>query len=305
MPNIENCLDADKGTRMEIAATLVLYHPGQDTIGKVIHYTQFLDFLTVVDNTVNSDLSARFLNHPKIKYVAQGINSGIATALNVGAVHAIEEGHSWLLMLDQDSTLTEETYLRIKQQIFELTAEDIGLVAPLQVSKLSDLNNSQPNASIRDVGWVMTSGCALNLKAYLECGPFEDKLFIDHVDHEYCLRMGQNGYRSIQNPRIVLDHSLGEPKETKILGWKPVFISHKPFRSYYFVRNGLYVALKYSTYSPKFAGWVLFQILKNILKAAFLDDQKLLRFKMMIWGFVDFCNGRYGAADVIRGDNFQ
>lgn len=279
---------------MGVAASIVLYNPDDDVVGRVLRYAAFMDLLIVVDNTEGASLGNRFENVPAICYRPLGSNRGVATALNIAAREALEREYAWLMTLDQDSILSAEVYACLESWVSKTHDSTVGFVAPIQASKVSDLKQSRAGSGVREVLLVMTSGSVLNLQAYLKCGPFEDRLFIDHVDHEYCLRLRRNRFRVVQLPHVVLDHALGEVSEREILGWAFSFVTHKPFRSYYSIRNGFYVGVKYLGYRPQFLLSFLRQLLIDIVKASLFEDQTPLRLKMIWRGFVDFCRGRYG-----------
>jgi rhamnosyltransferase len=219
---------------------------------------------------------------------------GVATALNVAAKSAVESGCHWMLMLDQDSALSRGTYDRLLEELARIDEASVGLVSVLAVPKENDLRSAQDLPDSRDVFLTITSGSVLNLDAYRRCGLFEDKLFIDHVDHEYCLRLRRAGYRVIQLTRVVLDHTVGEVKEVSLLGKRLRLTTHRPFRAYYGVRNGCYVAAKFFAYRPQFLSFVCRNIADDVVRAVLFEDQKLLRLRMMLLGFADFCRGRYG-----------
>jgi rhamnosyltransferase len=281
---------------MTTATAVVLYHPTVEMIQTIRGYAEFSEFLIVVDNTEHTDYSAEFRGIAGITYVTLGANKGLATALNVAAKLAIANGYGWMMMLDQDTVLSRLVYDSLRKQISEIEHPRVGLVTPLQVSKEEDLRAAERLPDRRDLLQAMTSGSVLSLEAYVNCGHFEDKLFIDHVDNEYCLRLRRAGYRVIQLTRVVLDHALGEVKEATIFGRRFRFITHRPFRSYYFVRNGCYVAVKFIGSCPQFLGLLFINITKGLLKAIFFEDEKLVRLRMMLRGFSDFCRGRYGPA---------
>jgi rhamnosyltransferase len=169
----------------------------------------------------------------------------------------------------------------------------------LAVSKEDDSRRAQdlPDPHLpdsRDVFLTITAGSVLNLDAYRRCGAFEDKLFIDHVDHEYCLRLHRAGYRVIQLTRVVLDHTVGEVRDVSFLGKRLRLATHEPFRAYYGVRNGCYVAAKFFAFCPQFSRSVCRGIAQAVVRAVLFEDRKLLRLRMMLLGFADFCRGRYG-----------
>jgi rhamnosyltransferase len=287
---------------VNIATVVVTFRPEQAVLHKIANYTKYLDFVIVADNTGAEHVSTFFSRQTKLEYIDLIFNGGVAKALNIGANRAIELGYSWLLMLDQDSVLSQTAYMALKKQITDQDVSDIGIVSANQVSRAWKVKRNASRSDISEVDLLMTSGSILNLDAFRKCGPFKEDLFIDHVDHEYCLRLQKDGYRTIQCSNIVLDHVLGEERRATIFGRNVTFVDHKPFRLYYFVRNGLYVGAKFFWYRPQFLQWVLLQIIKRLVKALLFQDQKLLRLKMFYWGLIDFCRGRYGIGHSIHND---
>jgi len=89
--------------------------------------------------------------------------------------------------------------------------------------------------------WLVTSGSLLDLNVFKEIGEFDENLFIDYVDTDYCIRLRKSGYKLIQFARPIMMHSLGITKDT--LGYS--FYEHSPIRNYYIFRNKLYILTKY------------------------------------------------------------
>lgn len=285
---------------MKIATVVITFRPEVTEVKKILAYAAYLDFVIVADNTAGEELGDSFSRLAKIEYIGLIYNQGIARALNIAADRALELGYSWLLMLDQDSVLSEAAYLALKEQVTVQGAPDIGIISGNQVSRESELKRNVLRPDISEVDLLMTSGSVLNLDAYRKCGRFEEDLFIDHVDHEYCLRLQRAGFRTLQCSNIVLDHAQGEVRHAAVFGRTVSFIDHKPFRFYYFVRNGLYVGAKFFWYRPQFFRWVLLQIIRRLIKALLFQDQKWLRLRMFYWGLMDFFLGRYGAGSTVR-----
>jgi rhamnosyltransferase len=279
---------------LKIAGLLILYNPRGDILHKnIATYIEYMDNLIIIDNSMISqqshiiDLMATVR---KIHYFNMGRNLGIATAYNIAASIAVELGFDWLMLIDQDSSASADMMDLLLLSVLKFP--DCGILAPLQITKKRE--HISPSNDYTDIFFTMASGSFLNLKIYQKCGAYEDKLFIDHVDHEYCLRLKRKGYKIIQCNKAVLNHSLGELKILKLFGTKYIITTHKPFRLYYFTRNGIYVAFKYLIDFPSFLIYFSLQLGKNIIKALFIEDNKKARLKMIYTGFSDFLNGRYG-----------
>lgn len=278
---------------LKIAGIVILFNPNDAIKTNISSYIDFLDKLFIIDNSIISkrlhiiDLIG---NKEKIEYISMGKNIGVATALNIGSSMAVDLGFDWLMLMDQDSRASFGMMDSLLQSIYKFP--ECGILAPIQITKNKDY--IKYDQEYTDILVTMTSGSLLNLKVYRKCGPFEDKLFIDHVDHEYCLRLKTRGYKVVQCNRAMLRHFLGEVRDINIFGWKITITTHEPFRLYFFTRNGLFVSFKYLFDYPSFMLYFSIQLSKNIFKAIFLEGNKLERLKMIYTGTVDFLMKRYG-----------
>jgi rhamnosyltransferase len=276
----------------KIAGLLIIYNPCVVIVRKNIEtYIEFLDKLIIIDNSIMSqqlfDIDSA---KGKIECLRMGKNIGVATALNIGAAKAVGLGFDWLMLMDQDSSALSGMMDTILKSVGKFS--DCGILAPLQITKTREY--VEQGNDYTDILCAMTSGSLLNLLAYQKCGSFDDKLFIDHVDNEYCLRLKKHGYKVIRCNKALLKHYLGEVKKVSLFGYKYTITTHEPFRLYYFTRNGLYVTYKYLFDYPSFINYFIEQLGKNIFKALFFEGNKMERIKMIYAGFLDFLNGRYG-----------
>lgn len=71
-----------------------------------------------------------------------------------------------------------------------------------------------------------------------QVGMLDERLFIDYVDTEWCLRCAALGIAVRVNPSAVMTHSIGD-KSIRLAGFRvPV---HSPLRRYYRVRNAFHL----------------------------------------------------------------
>src|SRR4051812_24739580 len=91
---------------MKLAGTIILYYPEEKVLENVQSYLEQIEKLYVVDNTESnqSGLIENILQLPKITYLHDEMNKGIAARLNQVCDLAIEDGYEWLLTMDQDSS---------------------------------------------------------------------------------------------------------------------------------------------------------------------------------------------------------
>jgi rhamnosyltransferase len=276
------------GSSPSIAGTVVLYNPADDVFDNITSYVDQISKLYVIDNSIqyNDTLKQKLDQINKIVYINHGGNKGIAAALNTGAQRALDDGFEFVLTMDQDTSLSKNFVAKLMEALGKNNADQIGIVAPRYLKRLK--SQSSP---VEHVLFTMTSGNILNLSVYRKIGPFLEALFIDHVDHEYCLRVNQEGYKVLQVNDLEISHRPGSL--TKIFNEKFAFSSHSPQRLYYFCRNGFYVANRYRKVFPAFRYFFFKGIVKEICKIAF-EKNKMLRIKMITKGFFDFKSSTFG-----------
>jgi rhamnosyltransferase len=268
-----------------IAGVVVLYRPGAEVVGNIASYLEQIDCLFVVDNSDDAafQASADALG-AKVVYLPNRDNVGIATALNIGAERAVADGYHFLLTMDQDSCATPDMIPRMLDCVGGL---DLGMLSPFHVTKSGHCPGSE---KCQEVMTPMTSGCLLNLRAYREVGPFLDKLFIDFVDNEYCLRLRSRGFRVLRANEARLQHSVGDTKKFGPF----IATNHSPLRRYYKTRNRFLVFGLYFRHFPGHCLFDLVRLTKEIGSIVLFEAEKFSKLGMMWRGFIDFLGGRYG-----------
>jgi rhamnosyltransferase len=129
----------------------------------------------------------------------------------------------------------------------------LGKVAVVCPNHSLQSNKAIINDQYKEVVHAITSGSIINTTICKRLNGFEEKLFIDDVDFEYCYRCVIAGYKIIQLSNIYLNHSLGTQREAgyfSVLGKSGRSI-HSPFRIYYMVRNFFFVSTIYGKYLPE------------------------------------------------------
>jgi len=141
---------------------------------------------------------------------------------------------------------------------------------------------------------VMTSGNLLNIKAYEKIGGFWEDLFIDRVDHEYCLRLKQNNYRVIQINSLILEHPLGRFSKHILLNRTYFTSNHPGYRRYYVVRNTLHVVKKYRKIFPEYVRMEKGIFFRDLRRIILFEADKINKLKMIVKGYIDFKKNVFG-----------
>jgi len=278
---------------LKIDAIIVLYHPDESIIENIKTY-QRVNTIYAVDNSeqYNGDLIEKLKQFKNLIYINNGGNKGIACALNIGANKAIENDTDWLLTMDQDSKFLLDSLNHLKQCLMNQIENNIriGLVAP---SHKKNQYNDVQNELV-----VMTSGNIVNLQAYNNVFGFEEKLFIDAVDYDFCLKLNVAGYKVLQCNRSLLVHQLGESKSFKFFGKTIYSFTHSPIRRYYMSRNALYYWRKYFWKFPIFILRNIIGFQRNWIEIFLFSDNKIEDIKMMLLGFYHYFKNKYYKLEV-------
>ena len=272
---------------MKIAAIVILYNPNNSVIDNIKSYVNYVDLVIAIDNSTQYlDCIEKIKQLSKLEYISLNGNFGIAMALNVGIVKAHDLGCSWMLTMDQDSSFENDIIRVYKEYIYSHNTEDIAVLCPIYIY---DRHRTRKQSRYKQVSLVMQSANLLNFKAYEIIGPYNDELFIDCVDYDYCFRIYKKQFKIIQCADAKLRHS---PAETKILKLGNVNLirygSASPLRYYYQARNLLYLVRKFKSFK------MLGVLLCKLFKIFFLFNNKRKYILSYRTGIIDCVNNKFG-----------
>ncbi|HTE24670.1 glycosyltransferase [Flavitalea sp.] len=281
----------------QIAAVVVMYHPEISFLKNIATYADQVTRLFIIDNSEfpDEDFYKSFRSDPKVVIISDKINHGIAKALNIAGEKAKQEGFDWLLTMDQDSSFDPGVLSAYFQAADAYPAKEAVAVFGLPYDK-EFLSSRPADEFYVEVNSLITSGCLLNLQLFEKLEGFNEKLFIDEVDHDYCYRAILSGYKVVVIKAGLMRHTLGRSleltnKRNLSSGLKTL---HNPIRIYYIVRNGLYVSGKFKNEFPKESAKrrkIIYVTVKNNL---LYGDQKLAVLKYAILGLWHNVIKRYG-----------
>lgn len=264
----------------KIAAVIVCYNPLIERLQQNIKAicNQVSHIFIIDNNSSNINEYEKVLEDKIISIIKLEKNRGLAYALNEGLKNCKSANFKWMITLDQDSVFDSYSVdLLFSSVKDELTA----IVAP----RVIDLKAC--NKDINKGLTVITSGCLTNIDIVLKSGGYINKMFIDYIDHELCLRLISMGYSIIKNYDAILHHEIGSITRHKLLFLSCGTLNHHPDRHYFLFRNKIYVYKKYIKIFPK---WVLNDIRQSV-KSLFLilifEKEKKKNLKLIILGIKD------------------
>jgi len=289
-----NLLNITIRMKSSICGIVTLYSPPDTLIRNIATYIGHIDKLYIIDNSQNTnpDLLASIIDtFSNTEILSYGKNLGIATALNTAIKKGLQENYEWLLTMDQDSFFDDQ-----HANLFfgSLPGIDKNMTAILSPSHQQTPDKSS-SAYVKKVE-VMTSGNLLNLALTHRIGLFNESLFIDSVDHDYCLRANIAGFDVLQATNCLLRHTVGTSYSGSFLFGmkKKTFNIHSPKRMYFIIRNGLYITSKYKKNFPAYSSMLKRCNKQRISRCLRYGDRKPEYLKYITLGVIDYTLNRFG-----------
>jgi rhamnosyltransferase len=228
---------------------------------------------SLLDGAGSGGLVPRILTFAGNFGVAHGFNQGIAEARRLGA--------ELVLLLDHDSVPEPGMVAALVAAMAEAGRRAKGPVAAVG-PRVSDPRDHRELPFIT-LGWLrnrhgrcpaeggilacdflISSGTLVDVRAWDAVGPYDERLFVDSVDLEWCCRARARGFQLYGACDAILDHRLGDARHTALPGVDVVV--HSPERLYYMTRNR--VMLYARRYVP--LKWKLKDVLRALAKFATL-----------------------------------
>lgn len=291
-----------------IAAGVVLYNPEDiERLNRCLDgILEEFDAVYIFDNSTNTTANA-IAQKSKVRYLTEYQNTGIAHALNQIMTEAKEDGYTWVVTFDQDSIIPKGMKTAYESNIG--VDKDIAIVCPQVIDKRRLYESPKLEPKMEFVKKCITSASCTSIKAWENIGGFDEWLFIDLVDNEFCKRLEASGYKILKLNYLILDQEFGVIKQkkkivadfwinvSKITGIKNIAkLSYKkcvsPIRVYYTNRNIIYVNRKlrnygkvaYNSFNCKnYLGFIFSYIIPSIVRS----DKKIETLNKTLIGIRD------------------
>ena len=282
----------------DISVGVVLYNPDneervQSSLQSIL---QQVSAVYVFDNSTKEN---NITFHANITYMTEHENKGIAYALNRIMEKAQADGYEWLVTMDQDSVIPKGLIGAYKEHTVD---DSIGIICPQVIDSRRSYMDVKEEPKEEYIDFCITSASCTRISAWENIGKFDEWLFIDLVDNDFCKRMIASGFTILRLNDLVLNQEFGKiiPKSEKTqrfwnriaktlhnenfgkLGYSK-FVS--PMRVYYTCRNIIYVNKKLTDYGKTgykenyncsgYLGFLISFIVPSILRAQ--EKRKVLK----------------------------
>lgn len=275
---------------MKLIAIIVTYLPVlEDLLKNIRSCVNDVDELVIWENTpehlIKYDRAILAGLAGKISFAGVGENVGIGKALNYGAEIAMRRGFTHLLTLDQDSYFDDKHLEKYKNQISEFESDDAGIFG------VNYINNSHKTFTT-DKKYLeqpdcITSGSIVPVHTFLVADFFDEELFIDGVDFDFCYKIKEkSNLKTIICSEILLNHQVGYLTKTKF-GFSTE--NYSAFRTYFIVKNHLLLWKRYKQLFPVFRKKHLIKnyIIYRLIKVLLAEDNKKDKIGAILKGIND------------------
>lgn len=298
-----------------VPGVVVTYQPDNDIGARLAAIAREADPLILIDNSANPPVADRLrelAGSLGAHFIASEGNLGLAAALNRAFVLLAERGCIRAITFDQDSTPQPGFAAALAA-----LAESNPRTAVVGANWIDEGRPNFPSRHLRrhpccsvgfqrdaattDLGGVtcvITSGALFDLPTWRRLAGFDETLFLDLVDTDYCLRARQAGYDIQVAAGAHLRHRRGNKQPVRRFGrtWWPAFMP--PLRLRYLFRNRMRLLRRHALQVPHWAAFELFYATKVLAEILFLEEQKVAKVAACARGCFDGLRGRTGRIDL-------
>ncbi|HEY2481922.1 MAG TPA: glycosyltransferase [Caulobacteraceae bacterium] len=284
-----------------ILAAVVTHHPGPELAENLQALRRQGAEVLVIDNG-SPDFAAieRAANASGCQTLRNADNLGVAAALNQAARAAQAGAYAWLAMFDQDSWAPDGALAELlalyaahpaRQRVAILAMSHRDRAMGRGYARGSDV--LEQGSDWRSLRATITSGSLVRVAVFDRVGLFDERLFIDGVDHDFCLRCRRAGLLVVEG-RPVLEHALGAVTTHRLLGRTIACTNHAPSRRYYITRNSLEISARHGAGDWLWSVRNLAHLADSNLTALVFEDHRAAKAAAMLQGAWHFAVRRFG-----------
>jgi rhamnosyltransferase len=279
---------------VRLAAVIVTYNPSPDFRLRLQALLEHVANAWIVDNGSELGSRAQLDDAPSsVTVIANERNLGIAAAQNAGMKLAHERGYRWVILLDQDTSLTHEYFAVARAALMAVDLDDtVALFAPRYEDRGSGLHG--PSANGRETGTALftpidsaiSSGSLVRVSSFVAVGGMDSRLFIDYVDFDFLIRLKMARYQALALPATI-QHSVGNASKHGLLRWTVTTSNHPAPRLFSAGRNLTILTRRYRKTQRKLLLNCWRAELKRLLKITMFETQSVRKIVAFASGVMD------------------
>lgn len=301
-----------------VCAVVVTYRCGRGVLPTLEALLPQVSRIIVVDNggdaVTRTTIEEAASRSATVEVIFNPVNLGIAGGLNVGVGRALELDCEWILTMDHDSVPSPDMVARLLDAWKMHPDRDrIAIVAPRHFDARTGREGLYPvygkglrarhpafgpDTALLQPTEVISSGSLIRSRAFSDVGFFDEHLFIDSVDVDFCLRLARAGYGILVPREATMKHELGKGTEESFAGIDMTVSHHPQVRRYYIVRNRLHLGIRYARIFPSYLTAAVARTLLETLGVLLFERNRWAKLGATVRGTVDGLAGRLGPRDL-------
>lgn len=304
-----NSADQDRLTWPSLAATVVLFASEADPHAAIEALCAICGAVVLVDNSPAAHPAVnRWIGHPKVHVVRHGNVGGLAGGYNaaISALDRLGNHTTHVVFVDEDSDVAVLRNFLSRPGVSSLLDEsDTAAVAPSHRDRATGMRARHIRLrrwhltflprevhGIQRVTFIINSMSVWRREALRVIGPFDERLGVDHVDTDYCLRATRAGLFVYLDGDVEFAHSIGARRAYKAMGVAMQAGGHSAARRRSIGRSTTMLLFRYGFRFPAFAALCVSRLVYETLGIAVAENLKLTKIAALWCGVLDALRGR-------------
>lgn len=222
--------------KKDIAVVLTTFYPNKKNYHCISKICEQFSKVVIYDNSVSLKVKKNLLSlqseYIHLEIIFNSKNLGLASSLNYG-VMKLKKIYAWILFFDQDTLIADNLNLKTKEIIVNHKFDILGL--NYQYSK----NLSNDESFLQSSNRTIISGMLVSSLVFNNLS-FRNNFLLDLVDHDFCFRAKNIGFKIFKTKEPLIKHRIGNMKENKFLFMMKKRLNHNNFRYYLMARNKIW-----------------------------------------------------------------
>jgi rhamnosyltransferase len=273
----------------KVLAIVVSYFPEKDLVENVRHLLTQVDHIIIVDNktSIVSQELLSSLSDTRITTIYNTDNLGVGKGFNQGIEWGVKNGYDFFLLMDQDSRVQKGMVNTLLETVIEWQNRSKFVIVGPEHQDFRTVQVAKAQQTVEEVPLLITSGSLLSREVIKKFGLYDERLFIDHVDHDYCLRVVRGGGRCLKVHSALLLHRFGKAEIKRLLGKSFFLQEYSPFRRYFMMRNRIILYKRYGMLREAWFWLDLRSAVKDLVKLVFFESERGAKLKAVFRGIAD------------------
>lgn len=270
-----------------VGIVIVCYYPKKEKLLQLIKNIGYSNNTVVIANNGGMDDLLIYATQKLGGVVIDmGGNVGLGKAINICANYFYSKNKELLITFDQDSLPDCDYVEKMVNAYNNLKVKDkmLGALSPIFVDSrdLSEykIGTVKSDSDYPNVLITLQSGLCIPLSVWNK-NKFNEYLFIEFVDTEWCFRINYAGYKIYQINDTIIHHEVSESAPINIMSFK--LLKYNPVRRYFFFRN-VFFLFKQNYIPVYYKIRLLTGCVNRLLSILLLDEDKFVSLRQSLKG---------------------